>query len=335
MNSSIKKSIVFLLAGFSLFFIFWWLLDMGMPEGAKEFAMGLTIILLAGLLSGRYISRIWKRKSIRFQNFLFLLLTVLLFIGIFGIALLINKMIEHTEFFHFSVTVLLLFLVSAIFGVIISLINNRIRTEIQNARTASAQSKSELQLLQSQLSPHFLFNTLNNLYGLSITEHEKVPVLLLKLSELLRYSVYETKEVFVSLAEEVKYLKNYIGFEKIRLGKRLDLKLNFPEPAQVNARIAPMLLIVFVENAFKHSGNTYDEKIYVKIDLELQDHHLLFRVENSYQKPGREFSGIKKHSGFGLENLRKRLDLLYKNEHELKIEESEKEYKVNLTLNTT
>lgn len=332
MKSLIKKSSVILLAGLSLFFLFWWLLSMGMPEGAKEFAFGLTIILLAGILSGRYISRIWERKSIRFQNFLFILLSALILIGIFGIALLINKMIEHTEFFHFSLTVLLLFLVSAFAGAIISLIHHRIRTEIQKARVASAHSKSELQLLQTQLSPHFLFNTLNNLYGLSITEHEKVPGLLLKLSELLRYSVYETKETFVSLAEEVKYLKNYIDFEKIRLGERLDTKVNFPELTEVNARIAPMLLIVFVENAFKHSGNTYDEKIYVKIDLELQDHQLLFRVANSYYQSVPELPAIKKHSGFGLENLRKRLDLLYKNEHELKIEQSGKEFKVNLIL---
>lgn len=332
MNSLTKKSAVFFLTTLSLFFLFWWLFNMGMPGAAKEFALGLTIILVAGALSGRYISRIWKKKSIRFQNFLFLLLTALLFTGIFGIALLINKMIEKTEFFHFSVTLFLLFLVSAFSGAIISLINNRIKNEIQEARTASSHSRSELQLLQSQLSPHFLFNTLNNLYGLSITEHEKVPGLLLKLSELLRYSVYETKETFVSLAEEVNYLKNYIDFEKVRLGERLELNLNIPEPDQVNARIAPMLLIVFVENAFKHSGNTYDEKIYVKIDLELQGHHLLFRVENSCLKSVSGLSVVQKHSGFGLENLKKRLDLLYKNEHELKTEESEKEFKVSLML---
>lgn len=332
MNILFKKSSLLLLTALLLFFLFWWLFNMGMPGGAIEFAVGLTIILLAGLLSGRYISRLWKRKSIRFQNFLLLLLTAFIFIGIFGIALLINKMIGHTEFFHFSLTVLLLFLVSAFSGAIISLINHRIKSEIQQAHTSSAHSKSELQLLQSQLSPHFLFNTLNNLYGLSITDHEKVPDLLLKLSELLRYSVYETKEAFVSLAEEVKYLKNYIDFEKIRLGERLNMKENFPAPAELNVRIAPMLLIVFLENAFKHSGNTYDDKIYVKMDLEVQDQHLLFRVENSYTKPGPELAGLKKHSGFGLENLRKRLDLLYKGKHELKIEQSGKEFKVNLIL---
>lgn len=332
MNSFIKKSSIILLAGLLLFSLFWWLLSMGMPEGAKEFAIGITIIIITGILSGRYISRIWKRKNIGFQNFLLFLLSALILLGIVGIALLINQMIAHTEFFHFSLTVLLLFLLSAFAGVIISLLNHRIRSEIQKARTDSAHSKSELQLLQSQLSPHFLFNTLNNLYGLSITDHEKVPALLLKLSELLRYSVYDTKEVFVPLGEEVKYLKNYIDFETIRLGDRLDLKVDFPDPADLNARIAPMLLIIFVENAFKHSGNSYDEKIYVKIDLQLQDQHLRFRVDNSYQKPAPESAGFRKHSGFGLENVKKRLDLLYKEEHELEIEQSEKEFKVDLIL---
>ena len=333
MNIPFQKTGLWVIMAVSIFSIFRWLFGMAIPEAAFEFAISITFILMSGLLSGRYVSQMWFKLNHRTQNILLLALTVAVFIGCIGIGLLVNKMIDHTEFIHFSFAVLLLFLVNAFVGAIISLINNRIKNNILSAQTAMTQSKSELQLLQSQLSPHFLFNTLNNLYGLSISEHEKVPNLLLKLSGLLRYSVYEAKEMFVPLKDELDYLKNYIDFEKIRLGERLDFKSDWADLEDSSIKIAPMLLVVFVENAFKHSKNSQDKKIFIEIRLDIQQDTLLFTVINSHSKPKTNLLFKEKHSGFGLENVRKRLDLLYHNVHDLEIEESDKVYIVKLRLN--
>ncbi len=332
MSTSFQKTGLWIFLAICIFSIFWWLIGIAMPTVALEFALGITTILMTGLFSGRYVSRAWFKADPRSQNIIFFCLGLLILLGCFTIGLLINKMIAHTEFMHFFFTVLMLFLVSGFVGATISLVRNRIKTNILSAQNALAHTKSELQVLQSQLSPHFLFNTLNNLYGLSISEHEKVPNLILRLSDLLRYSVYDAKEVFVPLKDEIEYLKNYITFEKIRLGERLALKLNLEEFQDSTVKVAPMLLIVFVENAFKHSRNSQDDKIFIDISLRRREHSILFSVKNSYVRSEAKSEFTKRHSGFGLESVRKRLDMLYQNMHDLKIRESDREYAIELIL---
>lgn len=316
----------------TIFSLFRWLFGIAIPEIALEFSIGITVILVGGLLAGRYVSRVWFNADKRFQSRMLLILGLAIFLSLIGIGVLVNMMILETEFIHFSFTIMLLFLASACMGALITLIRHRIKNKILSAQTAMAHSKSELQLLQSQLSPHFLFNTLNNLYGLSICDHEKVPTLLLKLSELLRYSVYEAKEIFVPLQYELDYMKNYIEFEKIRLADRLDLTLNLQQSTDKSLRIPPMLLIVFVENAFKHGRSTQAEKIFINIALSITEDEIVFSVTNSCFRSSLESQLINKHSGFGLESVRKRLDLLYEDSHDLKIKESPTEYYAELIL---
>ncbi|MEM9052274.1 MAG: sensor histidine kinase [Bacteroidota bacterium] len=183
------------------------------------------------------------------------------------------------------------------------------------------EKEAELKLLKAQLNPHFLFNTLNNLYGLSVIKSDKLPDLMLQLSDLLRYSLYETKETFVQLEKEVLYLENYIALEKIRLENTT--KVDFTSSGNISAhRIAPMLLIVFVENAFKHVGSSDENQNEVKLNIDIEDNELIFKCENtiapdSTLKP-REIETGK--SGMGLENARKRLDLLYPGRYELNID---------------
>lgn len=332
MKTSYQKIGLWVILALVIFSTFRWLMGIALPDAALAFALGITTILMAGLLSGRYLSRLWFKADHRRQNIVFFILSTLIILGCFAIGLLVNRMIEHTEFMHFFFTVITLFLVTAFAGAIISLIRNRIKTNILSAQSALVHTKSELQVLQSQLSPHFLFNTLNNLYGLSITTHEKVPSLLLRLSDLLRYSVYDAKEVFVPLKNELEYLKNYIEFEKIRLGERLNLHVKLEDLPDESIKIAPMLLIVFVENAFKHSKNNEDEKIYIDISLRLWEDSIGFSVKNSYVRSMANSGFDKKHSGFGLESVKKRLNLLYKDRHDLQIQESDKAYVVNLKL---
>ena len=166
---------------------------------------------------------------------------------------------------------------------------------------------------------------------MSITQHEKIPNLLLKLSELLRYSVYETRHHFIPLREEVQYINNYISFEKIRIGERLNLKADIEELISDKIKIAPMLLIVFIENAFKHSKNSFDKTIFVNISLKFTEENIVFSISNSCDslKVSNTFNT---DSGLGLNNVKKRLELVYTNEYNLNEERLKNSYSVTLKL---
>jgi LytS/YehU family sensor histidine kinase len=240
-------------------------------------------------------------------------------------------MIEKTTLFPFALTVLMVFLVTAAAGCLATIIRQQYKKRITMAHAAVAQSKSELQLLQSQLSPHFLFNTLNNLYGLSMSEPARIPPLLLKLSELLRYSVYDVKEMFVPIHYEVEYIKNYVEFERLRFGDRLQLKLDVDALLESSCNIPPLMLIVFVENAFKHSRSVGEETIRIDISLLKRENVLVFSARNSVASE-REEPHREKRSGFGLESVRKRLNSLYEGRHKLSIEKTDRDYTVYLEL---
>lgn len=187
---------------------------------------------------------------------------------------------------------------------------------------------AELKLLKGQLNPHFLFNTLNNLYGLSVLKSDKLPGLMLQLSDLLRYSLYETKDAFVPLRKEIQYLENYVALEQIRLEQtQIDLEITGEITDQ---QIAPMLLIVFVENAFKHLGGSQSR---VKILVTITQNKLEFICENTMDKLVNSTENIEaSNKGIGLENAKKRLDLIYPNKHKLQVEKQPAIFSVTLSI---
>lgn len=206
------------------------------------------------------------------------------------------------------------------------------KEQVHRLLVSEQQKESELSLLMSQLSPHFLFNTLNNLYGLSITQEKKIPGLLLTLSNLLRYSVYETSQEYVLLNDELDYLRNFIELEKIRIGQELALRVQM-EDADRSVRIAPMLLIIFVENAFKHAKNTVGQKMIIDILLCVRNGYIEFVVGNSYKDQPVAHSSVREKSGVGIRNTVKRLDLLYGSEsYTLEQKKASDYYEVALTL---
>lgn len=299
--------------------------DMSVHE-EEAVATAVTICFFAGAFAGRHIALIWalhtrfaSRKHIaRLAGFIIACLVWLFVHADFPLdERAINLLLYWLPFMAMSLAI----------GILAKIVRSLSEKELNEARNLAAQSESELKLLQSQLSPHFLFNTLNNMYGLSITQHEKIPPLLLRLSDLLRHSVYGSNEMFVPLKSEIEYITNYIEFEKIRLSDRLILKTNIEVPSNEEVEIAPMLLIVFVENAFKHSKNTADSKIFVEISLKTWNNLVLFSVKNSHSKQEKKFD---RNSGFGLGNVRKRLELLYPGEYRLDIEEDEHWHSVML-----
>ncbi|EDP72346.1 signaling protein without kinase domain [Flavobacteriales bacterium ALC-1] len=191
---------------------------------------------------------------------------------------------------------------------------------------------AELKLLKAQLNPHFLFNTLNNLYGLSVVKSDKLPNLMLKLSDLLRYSLYDTKDKFVPLEKEITYLENYMSLENIRLEDKTNIEFT-KNGTTTNKVIAPMLLIVFVENAFKHIGNNKDQESLVHVDLAIEAGVLKFKCTNSFDPLSKKVTNMEKgKSGIGLQNAKKRLSLIYPEQHELRIQEQDAIFNVDLTL---
>jgi two-component system LytT family sensor kinase len=171
--------------------------------------------------------------------------------------------------------------------------------------------KSELSFLKTQFQPHFLFNTLNNIYSLTFNNSQLAGKSILQLSGLLRYVLYESGTDEVDLQKEIDHLKDYIELEKIRFAARLELSFNISGEV-IERKIAPLLLMPLLENAFKHASNKINEKVWITIDLIVKENTLYFTVENSVFLDGKT-QVQDAYSGIGLGNVRRRLSLMYKN----------------------
>jgi sensor histidine kinase YesM len=191
----------------------------------------------------------------------------------------------------------------------------------------SKKSKAELALLKSQINPHFFFNTLNNLYGLTVEKSDDAPSVVLKLSDMMRYTIYMGKEDFVPLKDEIEYLKNYIELHKIRYHKTVDIA--FTHSYESDYQIAPLLFIIPLENAFKHGVERLTEDAYIHMNLKTEDGTIHFDIENN-------FGTLEAHEnvGIGLDNLKQRLKLLYPGKHKIQIEVNEDHYKLMLKIET-
>ena len=188
--------------------------------------------------------------------------------------------------------------------------------------------KTELSLLRSQVSPHFMFNVLNNMVALARKQSDLLEPSLIKLSSLMRYMLYETDEAKVSLEKEEEYLQSYIDLQQQRFGKKVAVNTRF-HSADKNYFIEPMLLIPFVENAFKH-GTGMIEQAMINIDLKAHNNVLYFTVQNKYNAQSAEIKD--KASGIGLANVERRLNLLYKKNHHLAIDRSNDFFTITLTI---
>lgn len=189
--------------------------------------------------------------------------------------------------------------------------------------------ESELQFLKSQVNPHFLFNNLNNLYAYAIENSPKTPEIILELSSVLRYMLYECQAELVPISKEVKQMQNFINLNELQIEERGAIKVEIKN-IKGNYKIAPLILIVFVENAFKHSTASLTENIKIDISIELLDNGILkFICKNNHQ-PQSNTDNLT--HGIGLENVRKRLNLLYPNAHQLNITNDENWYEVDLEI---
>lgn len=196
-------------------------------------------------------------------------------------------------------------------------------------RLKSAVQESELQFLKTQINPHFLFNNLNNLYSYAIENSKKTPDIILELSSVLRYMLYDCKEKYVFLDKEIEHLKNFTNLNKLQIENRGNIKF-LVQGDFYNFKIAPLILPVFVENAFKHSTASQSEEIKITIKINISDTgKLTFICENSFL-PMANNQNLSK--GIGLKNVQKRLEILYFNKHKLSIFSANNLYKVKLVL---
>lgn len=185
----------------------------------------------------------------------------------------------------------------------------------------------ELDFLKAQINPHFLFNSLNTVYSLAHKQSAQTEVVILKLSEILRYVLYEASAKKVLLAKELAYIDNYIDLQKYRIDKNMRISYELTGNAEVQM-IEPMILMTFVENAFKH-GISYKPGSFIEIKIDIKDLYLTMQVSNTYS----EAPAIEVHKGIGLMNVQKRLSLSYPLQHTLTITDENGIYNVNLTIN--
>ncbi len=188
---------------------------------------------------------------------------------------------------------------------------------------------TELNFLKAQLNPHFLFNAINSVYVLIEEDKDLASRTLLKFSSLLRYQLYECNSNITTIENEINFIKDYIELEKVRNNINISVNVNFPK-AGIYVQIAPFLLIPFVENAFKHLSKYTDKPNSIYVDMTIEDDSLTFVVENTFEDKSAFLLNDKQ--GIGLQNVKRRLELLYHNAHVLKIEQTNNIYKVKLNL---
>ncbi|MEO9872476.1 sensor histidine kinase [Ekhidna sp.] len=206
------------------------------------------------------------------------------------------------------------------------------REQRANQLLVEEKLKAELNFLKAQVHPHFLFNTLNNLYALTLKQSKDAPEVVLKLSDLLNYMLYECTADEVLVEKEVKLLKDYISLEQIRYGERLNISFNILGQATA-MRVAPLMLLPFVENSFKHGVSEEMDEAWVSIDLELKPERLTLKVENSKSKHEDRDDKFNYKQGIGLKNVRRRLELLYPEKHKLDMHDSEDSFLIVLNIN--
>jgi two-component system, LytTR family, sensor kinase len=296
-----------------------------------------TILLLAISV---YINMLWL-IPVFFNRHRFLLYSLLQLLNI-GLFICFNYFVsaafEGKFPRHYMNEVIAEFILVLIFLVVSTLVKfTRDSVSLQDAELKIKEIQrqkieSELEALKTQVNPHFFFNTLNSLYSLSLDKSDKVPELILKLSGLMRYMLYETRDDLVPMSKQLEFLQSYLYLEKLRLDDTTTIDFNVIG-SHKEVSITPLLFLPLIENAFKHGAKEKSARPYIRVDVDLSNpESVIFVVENNTDPvPGKESRG---KEGIGLINVRKRLDLLYPSRHQLEINFSEGIFRAELTIDT-
>jgi LytS/YehU family sensor histidine kinase len=295
--------------------------------GAKDYfawftVVGISAAIVYGNLYFLFPKFFFRKKYLTYT----LLLVLLLILGALTLKILFSK-VSSTFAVPFFQHILNLFFFVVITSSL-KFLREFFRKQDLLLKAENEQLKTELSLLKSQVNPHFLFNTLNNLYGLiTQKQHEKAAEITLKLSDLMRYLLESSKSDRETLQKEVKFIEDYLALEQIRLAQQADIRFEV-SGLERNVLVAPLLFIPLVENAFKHGFQSISENSFAHFSLSLQDNQIYFEAKNSVGKN----LNLQVHSGTGINNLRKRLVLTYPEKHLLEIENTEGVFKVTLNI---
>ncbi len=281
---------------------------------------GAVIILIAHIQI--YIHNVFLyKKYFSKHNVKYLIGTVILFASYF----LINyftpfRFMQNESPVTMGISVFLIYLI----GLGFYYIHKNILERNLLFQTELIERDEEIRHLKAQLNPHFLFNALNNLYGTALTDPAETPDKILELSELLRYQIESSKKERVSLEDEIEFIKKYLSYERNRNPKLL---INFETDIDTDrVTLSPMLFMPFIENAIKYSS--YTDKPAFSISIVADKRKLIFKIENNFNESGRKFSG----TNTGISNTKKRLELMYKNKHQLLINEVDEIYTIELII---
>lgn len=224
-------------------------------------------------------------------------------------------------------SILISFLICG-FSIGLRLSDQMLKKEKQRKETEKEKLNSELMLLKNQVSPHFFFNTLNNIYSLTQSSVEDAQNAILRLSRLMRYMLYDSDDQYINISREIEFMNNYIDLMKLRISPKVELKITFPEQYP-DILMPPLLFIPFIENAFKH-GISYNEPSFIRLSLKVSKEEIFFTCSNSVSTPKNGIDTIK--SGIGLDNVKKRLNLLYPGNFNLTINDADCLYVVILKI---
>lgn len=309
-----KKKTVFQVLGLLLLFFIAVSIDsiMSLPDNPITFMLLMFFWLgLAYVLTPAFVKKYWKLIAFIYGPLFLYFLYLRLFTGNLDAYLEIK---ENFPFYLFFIPIPILILVWIF----------EQWKWVQNLKTEKA--KTEISLLRSQINPHFFFNTLNNLYALTVKNSKQAPEVILKLSDMMRYTIYEGEKETVKILDEIDYLNNYIELHKIRYKKSVDIVFDYNN-IDTSLKVAPLLYIILLENAFKHGVETLSENAFIYLNLYDDTDFIYFKIENNFDpKEAQESNGI------GLQNLKKRLSLLYKEKHELSIVKTKNTYLATLKI---
>lgn len=272
----------------------------------------LTIILGAAFIaSGYYGAAWWSGKS---------------YMSLYGID-------PKRYTYFFQINTLPSTAASMTLGMSVKLTKNWIQTKRREQVLEKEKLETELKFLKSQLNPHFLFNSINSIFVLIHKNPDMASESLAKFSNLLRYQLYECNEQQIPLDKELTYLENFIELEKLRQEHNIVLTMQIDDPHSGDLAIAPFILMPFIENAFKHVSKRKDDPNWIRMNLRFNKHELLFDISNSISVRHHSSAEFMNHSGIGLKNVKRRLDLIYPGKHDLTIQQTDDQFRVMLRLN--
>lgn len=215
-----------------------------------------------------------------------------------------------------------------VFAYLLYALNEKLKQSREIGQMKAERLQAEISQMKAQINPHFLFNTLNNIYGLALEKSERTPELILRLSKMMDYMLYDSSELLVSLRKDIQNIVDYVEIEKIRNGNLAKIDLELMGDID-NQRIAPLMLLPIVENAFKHGLNGMIDGAYVRIRLLVNDERVELNVQNNYYRSN---DNIDSNHGIGLANLKRRLELFYPGQHELIIDDTNSKFSVTMCL---